>query len=84
MTVSVLGAGAMTTASLRQFILQGIAAIFRRWTALQMAIEGGWGGHETEGKVLWLQQSLTDYLIEGIITSIAKVRLSFYGRRQTK
>lgn len=47
----------------KELLSQGIAAIFSRWTALQMAVQGGWGGADTEQKAAWLEASTVDYMV---------------------
>lgn len=43
---------------------QGIEFIFSKWTALQLAVEGQWGGIETSDKSSWFIQTISDYVIK--------------------
>ena len=39
---------------------QGVRAVFGEWTALQLAVEQEWGGHQTRAKALALLQRVED------------------------
>ncbi|KGG53076.1 hypothetical protein DI09_111p10 [Mitosporidium daphniae] len=47
-----------------KFLTEGIRGIFSSWTALQLAMEGQWGGTETDTKYVWFVQTISDYLIK--------------------
>lgn len=51
---------------IQQHLFHGISCILDRWTAIRMAIEGEWGGYNTEAKVSWFKETMTGYVLEGM------------------
>jgi hypothetical protein len=44
---------------------QGVDAIFTKWTALQLAIDMGWGGQDSEEKGRSLRDEVLDWFYNG-------------------
>ncbi len=40
---------------------EGVRLVFRRWTALALAVENQWGGANTADKANWLVQEATEW-----------------------
>ncbi len=48
-----------------QLFAQGVHAALSRWEVLQAAIDGSWGGRDTEAKAEWLEETLIDMFAKG-------------------
>ena len=42
-------------------LTEGVSLILSRWTALQMAVEGGWGGRNSRQKALDLESDIVSF-----------------------
>lgn len=49
----------------RNFV-EGLGLVLDRWVALQMAVEMGWGGHDTASKAEGFKAGLIDYFDQGM------------------
>lgn len=45
--------------------LEGLSIVMKRWTALQLAVEMQWGGHNAAEKAKDFEESLADYFEKG-------------------
>lgn len=58
----------MTSASfnetLHDQLYYSIKSIFQRWTALQLAVKGEWGGSDSSLKMEWFSETLADYMYD--------------------
>mmetsp|Transcript_32097 Transcript_32097/g.91017 ORF Transcript_32097/g.91017 Transcript_32097/m.91017 type:complete len:196 (-) Transcript_32097:305-892(-) len=57
---SVVGQGVLPVEG-RPYFEEGCRLVFERWTALQLAIENGWGGHQSKEKALDVLDDVTDW-----------------------
>lgn len=43
---------------------EGVEYLFHSWTALKLAVDGEWGGHDSAAKRDWFVDTIVDYFGE--------------------
>jgi len=43
---------------------EGVQYLFHSWTALKLAVDGEWGGHDSAAKRDWFVDTIVDYFGE--------------------
>ena len=43
---------------------EGVQYLFHSWTALKLAVDGEWGGHDSVAKRDWFVETIVDYFSE--------------------
>lgn len=61
---------------------EGVDYLFHSWTALKLAVDGEWGGHDSAAKRDWFVDTVVDYFSESMslphVFSRPPVPLLFY------
>lgn len=61
----VLGSAGLLPAATRPLFEEGLALVLRRWTALSLAVEHGWGGPQSAAKAEELYANLLEWFYTG-------------------